>query len=522
MDSLQFFVQQIYNFFNSTGFHSLVFLIASINHWLPFSDYFRTLSSTMTDLSFQEHLLNTFGMLPTKEQRLLFEALEGFMRQREGKHVFILKGYAGTGKTSVLGSFVQVLRSYKVNTILLAPTGRAAKVLSHKSGGDAFTIHKQIYRRKSKVDPYAGMGLQPNLHRNTVFVVDEASMIGDSSFLESQAFGSRSLLEDLMEYVFSADGCKLILLGDEGQLPPVGSDYSPALNRDYLEAHFPMIHFHSHVLSEVVRQEHDSSVLHNATLLRSTVWEDYPKFELTKNGDLQRLNGLDLQEALESSYSKVGEGETIIITRSNKQANLYNQQVRGRILWYEEQLCSGDCLMVVKNNYFWLGEDTRIGFVANGELIRVVRVVKTTEMYGFQFAVLLVRFVDYPELGEVELIAHTETLTVESPALSRDRLKELFYAVEIDYAHIREKKKRYEAILSDPYFNALQIKYAYAVTCHKSQGGQWAHVYIDQGYIPEDQMSSDYYRWLYTALTRATEKVYLVNFADDFFTDPST
>jgi len=471
----------------------------------------------MAEESFYGTFLEHFGCVPTESQSVLFSELEKFIRNRDTKEIFIVKGYAGTGKTSVLSAFVKALHHFKVKTKLLAPTGRAAKVFSHKSETDAFTIHKHIYRRKSKVDITSGLDLQLNLFKNTVFFVDEASMIGDYTLLKDGQINPRNLLEDLVEYVYSGDGCKLILIGDEGQLPPVGSDFSPALNEEYMANHFPNINISSCRLKEVLRQSEDSEVLRNATLLRNTDWIDYPKFDLKKGGDLIRITGLELQETLESSYSNYGTEETILITRSNKNANEYNKQIRGRILWYEEQLCSGDILMVVKNNYFWLGDETKIGFIANGEMIRIVRVRKVEELHGFEFAHLLVRFLDYDELGEVELIIHTESLNVEGPSLSRERLKDLFFSVERDYSHIREKKKRYEKILADPYFNALQVKYAYAVTCHKSQGGQWADVYIDQGYITEEILNPDYYRWLYTALTRGTNRVYLVNFVDEFF-----
>ena len=472
----------------------------------------------MANISFYSRLVEEFGLLPTKSQDELFAKLEGFVRQREERdYLFVISGYAGTGKTSVLGAFVRTLSSYKVKTVLLAPTGRAAKVFSHKSGQDAFTIHKHIYRRKSKVEISAGLSLQQNLYKNTVFFVDEASMIGDYTMTKDGGVSSRNLLEDLFEYVYSGHNCKLILIGDAGQLPPVGSDYSPALSTDYLSNNFSQLVIDSFELKEVLRQSQDSSVLKNATLLRNTDWVDYPKFELEKNTDLVRITGNELQDELESSYNNWGQEETILITRSNKQANLYNQHIRGRILWHEELLCSGDCLMVVKNNYFWLGDDTKVGFIANGELIKIIRVKKVEEQHGFEFAHVIVRFVDYEDLGDVELIIHTESILAEGPNLPRERMKELFFSVEKDYSHIRYKKDRYDAILADPYFNALQVKYAYAVTCHKSQGGQWAHVYIDQGFINDDVLNKDYYRWLYTALTRATDKVYLVNFADEFF-----
>ncbi|MCH2225216.1 MAG: AAA family ATPase [Crocinitomicaceae bacterium] len=471
----------------------------------------------MSDISFQEKIMELFGFQPTEHQSDLFMSLEAFVRKREGKQLFVLTGYAGTGKTSVLGAFVKALTSFNVRTKLLAPTGRAAKVFGLMSSSNALTIHKQIYRKKSKTDLSAPLSLQPNLYKNTVFFVDEASMIGDYTMGRDGNINARNLLEDLFGYVYSGVNCKLVLLGDSGQLPPVGSDFSPALSQEYLEYHYPDISVSTYMLTEVLRQATDSEVLRNATLLRNTEWIDYPKFDIKKGGDLIRIDGGELQEYLESSISKFGIEDTIVITRSNKWANNYNQQIRGRILWFEEQLCSGDALMVVKNNYFWMGDDSKVGFIANGEIIKIQRILKIEEYYGFEFARVIVKFVDYEELGEVEVIIHIETLTVEGPSLTRDRIKTLFFEIEKDYSHIHLKKKRYEAILADPYFNALQVKYAYAVTCHKSQGGQWSHVYIDQGFITNEMLGPDYYRWLYTALTRATENVYLVNFANEFF-----
>ena len=432
----------------------------------------------MSENSFHEMLLNCFGLAPTDQQKVLFLELEKFARKREGRNLFVLKGYAGTGKTSVLGAYVRALSEFKVRTKLLAPTGRAAKVFSLKSNQEALTIHKQIYRRKSKVDLTSPLGLQPNLFKNTLFIVDEASMIGDYSLQNDGNISSRNLLDDLFEYVFSGVNCKLILLGDTGQLPPVGSDFSPALNEDYLKNHYPMLSIDSFMLSEVLRQASGSSVLKNATILRNTAWERYPTFQLEK-----------LQDELESSFSNKGVEETILITRSNKRANEFNRQIRSRILWYEEELCPGDSLMVVKNNYFWLGDDTKVGFIANGEIIKIKRILRLEELYGFHFARVMVSFVDYDELGDIELLIHTEALTAEGPAIPRNRMKELFYEIERDYA----------------------------VTCHKSQGGQWSDVYIDQGYLTDEMLGTDYYRWLYTALTRATDKVFLVNFSDDFF-----
>lgn len=471
----------------------------------------------MSNSLFQQKIIDKLGLIPTHDQSELFLELESFLRKRDSKELFVLSGYAGTGKTSVLGAFVQTLRHYKVRVKLLAPTGRAAKVFSLKSKEDAFTIHKHIYRRKSKIDFTSPLSLQPNLFRNTVFVVDEASMIGDYSIQADGNVSSRNLLDDLFEFVYSGAGCRLILMGDEGQLPPVGSDYSPALNVDYLLNHYPNINISSFRLTQVLRQAEDSEVLRNATLLRNTKWVDYPKFDLKPGGDLIRLSGSELQEELESSMNTHGVEDTILITRSNKTANAYNQQIRGRIMWYEEKLCNGDCLMVVKNNYYWIGDDSKMGFIANGELFIIRRILKVEELYGFEFARVVVNFVDYSEAGDVELIIHTESLLCEGPALPRERMRQLFYEVEQDYVHLKIKKERYEAILKDPYFNALQVKYAYAITCHKSQGGQWKNVFIDQGYISDETLGPDYYRWLYTALTRAVDKVYLLNFSNEFF-----
>jgi exodeoxyribonuclease-5 len=473
----------------------------------------------MSETPFYKKFEHFFALDPTSDQHDLFIELENFLRRRNEQEIFLLKGYAGTGKTSVLGAFVKTLSHFKVKTKLLAPTGRAAKVLANKSGHDAFTIHKQIYWRKSKTDLSSPMTLRPNLHKNTIFIVDESSMIGDYTMQKDGSISARNLLEDLTEFVFQGAGCKLILLGDEGQLPPVGSDYSPAMSVDYLKHHFPSVNITSFKLDKVLRQATDSEILRNATILRNTKWESYPRFEIVAGSDLIRLQGAELQDELESSYNNFGVEDTIVITRSNKAANTYNQQIRGRILWFEEELCAGDCLMAVKNNYFWQDDSSKMGFIANGELFKVKRILKYEEYYGFRFARAIVSFFDYEDLGDIEIILHLETLTCEGPNLERNRMKELFFAVEEDYSHIRIKKDRYEAILKDPYFNALQVKYAYAVTCHKSQGGQWAHVYIDQGYITEEMMGEDFYRWMYTALTRASEKAYLVNFMPEFFVD---
>jgi exodeoxyribonuclease-5 len=454
---------------------------------------------------------------PTEHQWQLICDLSDFTYDSDPFSLYLLKGYAGTGKTSVLGAYVKALSQLKLNVRLMAPTGRAAKVLSKRSSKQAFTIHKMIYRRNSSVDEFSGITLAPNLNMNTVFIVDEASMIADYSLNTSEGSVSGNLLNDLLEYVFAGKNCRLILLGDPGQLPPVGSDYSPALDRKYLETHYSRVKIKDLSLTHVLRQASDSGILSNATMIRDLKPGIKPKFVLSGFKDFIRLPGDELQSELETCYSYSGTDETIILTRSNKRANSYNLAVRGRILFFEEAICSGDILMVVKNNYYWSDDQTRMGFIANGELMKVVRLKQIEEQYGFEFARLIVRFTDYEEIPEMEVLAFTESLSVEGPSLSRERLRELFYAVEKDYLYERNKRKRYQLILKDPYFNALQIKYAYAVTCHKSQGGQWENVFIDSGFLDDDSWSRDMLRWLYTALTRASRKVYLLNFPENLF-----
>lgn len=456
-----------------------------------------------------------FGHELTDEQKLLMNSLEAFTKDSDPNCVFVLSGYAGTGKTSMLGAYVKTLAHFKVKTKLLAPTGRAAKVLANRSGKEALTVHKQIYRRKDQSDDFSPLDLTPNLHTNTVFIVDEASMIPEHTVQNDGQIG-RDLLSDLLEFVFTGKNCKLIFLGDEGQLPPVGSLDSPALDPVYLIRTFPKIKISKFKLTEVLRQDQESGILFNATHLRSVTFPEKYKFK-TGFDDFVRLSGEDLQEELESCFSKYGAEETIVITRSNKRANMYNQHIRGRILWYEELLCQQDYLMVVKNNYYWLTDDSKAGFIANGELLRVKRIRKYESMYGFDFARVVVQMEDYPDEPETEVLLFLESINSEGPSIPRERLKTLFFEIEKDHLYEKNKRKRYDKILKDPYFNALQVKYAYAVTCHKSQGGQWSAVFIDPGFLSEEMINEDYYRWLYTAITRATEKVYLVNFPDEDF-----
>ena len=453
----------------------------------------------------------------TVEQVELLFILEEFTIDRDERCLFMLKGYAGTGKTSMLGAYVQALAHFKLKTRLLAPTGRAAKVLSNRSEKEAFTIHKQIYRRKTSTEDYSPMGLIPNLHTNTAFIVDEASMIAEHT-VSGDGQVSGDLLSDLLEYVYSGKNCRLVFLGDEGQLPPVGSSESPALNSEYLKKAFPSLKIREFRLTEVLRQDQQSGILWNATPLRSLVFPEKMTFN-TSFSDFIRLSGEDLQDELETCYSRFGSEETIVITRSNKRANLYNQHIRGRILWFEELLCQNDRLMVVKNNYYWLDDQSKAGFIANGEILRVKRIRGYETVYGFDYARVIVKMEDYPDEPEMEVLLMLESINCEGPSLSRNRLRELFFEIEKDHLDERNKKKRYAKILKDPYFNALQVKYAYAITCHKSQGGQWSAVFVDPGFLTEEMLNQEYYRWLYTALTRATEKVYLINFPDADFSD---
>jgi exodeoxyribonuclease-5 len=453
---------------------------------------------------------------PSHEQKELISELILFTLSKIENQVFILKGYAGTGKTTILGAFVQALNAFKVKTRLLSPTGRAAKVLTNKSNLPAFTIHKQIYRRKAVGDDFNQLSLNINLHTNTIFIIDESSMISEYASLNDGNISPRNLLDDVINYVFSGKNCKLIFLGDEGQLPPVGADTSPALDTQYLTANYFSLHVREFCLNQIYRQRKTSGILYNATQLRAKKVKR-PFLKTTNFQDVVRLNWEEFQDSLEDSYSNVGMDETLIITRSNVQANRYNNQIRNRILWFEEILCSGDLLMVVKNNYFWVNEQTSMGFIANGELLKVKRLLKIEHIYGFEFARIGVQFVDYEEIDELEVLVMLESLNCEGPSLERSRIKELFFAIEQDYLHEKNKKKRYELILKNPYFNALQVKYGYAVTCHKSQGGQWSHVYIDQGYLTQDSMDQNYFRWLYTAITRASSKVFFINFNEDLF-----
>lgn len=462
-------------------------------------------------------LIKSIGHELTRSQEVTADLLTDFFVSKKSRQIFLLKGYAGTGKTTLIAACVRSLLVQGIKVVLLAPTGRAAKVLSQYSGYPAYTIHKWIYRQQSQKEALGRFVLNRNTSSNTIFIVDEGSMINNSS--EDSSFGSGNVLEDLIQFIDDGDNCRLMIVGDEAQLPPIRLDISPALDKRVLESYgFDVTEI---TLNEVVRQAADSGILSNATLIRTMIAKNFsvvPKFQLVGFNDILKLSGAELIETLESSYSRVGVNETIVLNYSNKRANKYNQGIRNQILWREEELSIGDLLMVVRNNYFWVEKIQDINFIANGDIVEVVRIRKVRELHGFRFADVTVRLTDYQQ-QELDVMIMLDTLSLDGPSLPSDRSNQLFESVSLDYSDIINKRNKLKKIKEDPYFNALQVKFAYAVTCHKAQGGQWKHVYIDQGFFRDDMISKEYLRWLYTALTRATERVYLVNFAKEFFTD---
>jgi len=457
-------------------------------------------------------ILQHFGFAPTKEQEHALDVFSLFMTDRMERTVMILRGSAGTGKTTLAGAIVRAMVALKQKLVLLAPTGRAAKVFSQNAGHAAYTIHRRIYRQKSAGD-LSAFSLNDNLNRDTLFIIDEASMIANQGYGDS-AFGSGCLLDDLMQFVYQNcdSNCRMLLIGDKAQLPPVGEDESPALLADVLQGYG--MHVYECDLNQVLRQGEESGVLWNATRIRQMITHDemtqLPKICFAGFLDIQMVPGGELIDALSSSYYRVGVDQTIVVTRSNKRANIYNQGIRNMVLDREEELCGGDQLMIVKNNYFWTEGSKDIPFLANGDIAVVRRVRNVHELYGFRFAEVTMQFPDYDDY-ELTATVCLDTLTTEAPALTREQQEQLFNAVMEDYADIPTKPERIKKMKSDRYYNALQIKFAYAVTCHKAQGGQWAHVYLDQGYMTDDMLTPDYIHWLYTAFTRTTEKLFLVN-----------
>ena len=470
------------------------------------------------------NILQQFGFPPTQEQAHALEVFAEFLTDRDPHAVMILRGSAGTGKTTLSGAIVRTLKEIRQKVMLLAPTGRAAKVFSLNSGSPAYTIHRRIYREKSFSGVEGQFNLNDNLYTDTLFMVDEASMIANMG-LGGMSFGSGCLLDDLVHFVYQGRNDRLLLIGDKAQLPPVGEEESPALHAAMLEGYGLKVYECD--LNDVLRQSEESGILYNATMIRQMITHDditqLPKIRFVGYSDIKPMPGAELIEALADSYHHVGLDDTIVVTRSNKRANIFNQGIRNMVLDREEELSQGDILMIVKNNYYWMEEERKSNnklqsndipaFLANGDRAKVLKVRRRIDLYGFRFATLLLQFPDYDNY-ELEATVLLDTLTSEAPALTHEQQEQLFHQIEEDYQDIPLKADRMKAIRQDQFFNALQVKFAYAVTCHKAQGGQWAHVYVDQGYMKDDMLNPDYIHWLYTAFTRATEMLYLVNWPE--------
>lgn len=467
---------------------------------------------------FYSVLQKKFPFQPTVKQDIFFSKISEFVSSPAQNEIFVLKGYAGTGKTTVISTIVNNLVEIKKKYVLLAPTGRAAKVIANYSGKPAFTIHKKIYFPKKGKAGGVSFTMQTNKHTNTIFIIDESSMISDVDS-DSKMYANGSLLDDLISYVYSGQNCKMILLGDTAQLPPVQLDISPALNTDTLA-----LNYNKEVISiefdEVMRQEENSGILYNATQLRELLKDSFItdfQFKLKGFKDIVRLvDGYDIQDAINQSYSNYSIEDTCFIVRSNKRANQYNQQIRAKILGKESELSAGDLLMVVKNNYFWLKETDEAGFIANGDIVEVLEIRSIKELYGFRFAVVKIRMVDYPNQRAFDTILLLDTITSESPSLTYEESNRLYQEVMKDYENETASYRKLLKIKSNEYFNALQVKFSYAITCHKSQGGQWNTVFIEQPYLPNG-IDRDYIRWLYTAITRAKDKLYLIGFKNENF-----
>lgn len=469
-------------------------------------------------------ILQQFGFPPTQEQAHALEVFAEFLTDRDPHAVMILRGSAGTGKTTLSGAIVRTLKEIRQKVMLLAPTGRAAKVFSLNSGSPAYTIHRRIYREKSFSGVEGQFNLNDNLYTDTLFMVDEASMIANMG-LGGMSFGSGCLLDDLVHFVYQGRNDRLLLIGDKAQLPPVGEEESPALHAAMLDGYGLKVYECD--LNEVLRQSEESGILYNATMIRQMITHDditqLPKIHFAGYSDIKPMPGAELIEALADSYHHVGLDDTIVVTRSNKRANIFNQGIRNMVLDREEELSQGDILMIVKNNYYWMEEERKSNnklqsneipaFLANGDRAKVLKVRRRIDLYGFRFATLLLQFPDYGNY-ELEATVLLDTLTSEAPALTHEQQEQLFHQIEEDYQDIPLKADRMKAIRQDQFFNALQVKFAYAVTCHKAQGGQWAHVYVDQGYMTDDMLNPDYIHWLYTAFTRATEMLFLVNWPE--------
>lgn len=466
-----------------------------------------------------QSLKDLFPFEPTPIQEEAMEQLNQFVNYSNKPALFVLKGYAGTGKTTLISTFINWLPKLGLKSVLTAPTGRAAKVLGNYSNKQAFTIHKQIYYH-SNIEGRIVFTIQKNKYSDTVFIVDEASMISDSGGIGSSFVSQqRTLLDDLIDYVYSGKNCRLVFVGDTAQLPPVSSSESPALDTDYLLARFP-IQIDEIVLDQVTRQAEGSGILHNATLLRnilSSSGDFSPKFDLLNFQDIQKLSGYEIEEKISFCYANEGIKNTIIICRSNKQANNFNKYIKYNVLFQEDELNAGDLLMVVRNNYFWLKKEEDADFIANGDMLEVTRVIDFEDYFGFRFANVSMRLLDYKKDIEFDVKLLLNTLGTETPSLGREDSQKLYEEVWRTYSNIRDKRERKKAVKENPYFNALQVKFGYAITCHKSQGGQWRNVFVDQGYLTDEMMNKEYIRWLYTGVTRAIQKLYLTNFHEKFF-----
>lgn len=472
----------------------------------------------LTAASFYSILKERFPHQPTLKQEVALQKLAAYILSNKKDAIFLLKGFAGTGKTTLVGTLVNSLWKTAMKSVLMAPTGRAAKVMSNYSNTQAFTIHRKIYFPKKQSGGGVQFVLAPNKHRNTVFIVDEASMIPDTP-ADSKLFENGSLLDDLLQFVYSGHNCRLILIGDTAQLPPVKLNLSPALNADRLEMDYnkEVVRLE---LDEVVRQAENSGILANATLLREQLQNTYFdsfRFHLDGYPDIVRLiDGNEIQETIDASYAENGKEETAFIVRSNKRANLYNENIRARILYLENEIAVGDYMMVVKNNYFWLDPKTEAGFIANGDIIEVLEIFSIKELYSFKFAEVKVQMVDYPNQKPFETVLLLDTIQSVTPSLSYEDGNRLYQKVMEDYADEKSKYKRFLGVKGNKYFNALQVKFSYAITCHKSQGGQWNTVFVEQPYLPNG-VDKEYLRWLYTAITRAKNQLFLIGFKDDFF-----
>ena len=463
----------------------------------------------------ERQIKENFPYQPTFEQEIAVKSLSEFLLSQANDAVFVLRGYAGTGKTSLVGALVKTMDKLQQKSVLLAPTGRAAKVFSAYAGHPAFTIHKKIYRQQSFSNEISNFSVNDNLAAHTLFIVDEASMISNEG-LSGAMFGTGRLLDDLIQFVYSGTGCRLLLMGDTAQLPPVGEEQSPALFTDALKGYG--LEVREVDLTQVVRQVQNSGILWNATRLRELIAGDecgsLPKIKISGFADICVVPGDELIDKLTACYEQDGMDETIVVCRSNKRANIYNKGIRAQILYREDELNTGDMLMIAKNNYYWTEKYKEMDFIANGEIAVVQRVRRSRELYDFRFTEVVLTFPDHEDF-ELEANLLLDTLHSDAPALPKAENDRLFYNVLEDYADIPVKRDRMKKMKADPYYNALQVKYAYAITCHKAQGGQWQNVFLDQGYLTDEYLTPDYFRWLYTAFTRATKTLYLVNYPQE-------